>query len=349
MRVFALLPALLPLLLTAQPGLPDLTMVFVRDEAGHAQRGAYANTVAEQEWTGTRRRPAWTVELHFTVNTDYPYSPHEVGTHQFWPLGPDTVRDGRREHLRFHLSDCWCVDQYLRVVQGAEVMRIDLPNAPAERWTLVQHVMARSGYSASPEVIRFRPGRFTYVELMNDADFDALEARLAEQLKRTDEEAYQQQLAEQEEYYRNLPPSAPPTAPYIPPPPMTEEQWAAELARQPGLPKVELVYVNGDTVQLSITGRVMLDGGCASGMPLFGVESLTDIGWVYRFPFDLTQMDCGMPWADWTDQLVKVPPLRWYAAAHQPEGKRELWPGRYRLVFVGGNGKEVRTQPFTLE
>ena len=33
MRAYALLHALLPLLLAAQPGTPDLTMVFVRDEA----------------------------------------------------------------------------------------------------------------------------------------------------------------------------------------------------------------------------------------------------------------------------------------------------------------------------
>lgn len=71
------------------------------------------------------------------------------------------------------------MDQYLSVVQGGEVMRIDLPNDPAERWALVQQVMQRSGDIASPEVVRFRPGRFTFAELMNDTLFDELEIRLA--------------------------------------------------------------------------------------------------------------------------------------------------------------------------
>lgn len=171
--------AMIPLLGSAQPGPPDLSVVLVRDEDGHRIRNAYATHLAAHEWTGTRRRPAWTVVQHFTVSRDYPYAPHEIGTQKSWPLSPDTVHDGRREHLRFRLSECWCVDQYLSVVQGGEVMRIDLPNDPAERWVLVQQVMQRSGDIASPEVVRFRPGRFTYAELMNDALFDELEIRLA--------------------------------------------------------------------------------------------------------------------------------------------------------------------------
>ena len=189
MRSFLLL-TVFPLLATAQPGAPDLTVVFVRNDAGQLQRGEYAPSVAAQEWTGTRRRPSWTVEMHFTVSKGYPYGAHEIGKRTFWPLPADTVRDGRKEYLRFRILDCWCVDQYLRVVQGDEVMRIDLPDAPEERWALVQQVMQRSGDIASPEVVRFRPGLFTYAELMNDAAFDAMEARLAEHLKHAADEAY---------------------------------------------------------------------------------------------------------------------------------------------------------------
>jgi hypothetical protein len=32
----------------------------------------------------------------------------------------------------------------------------------------------------------------------------------------------------------------------------------------------------------------------------------TDTGWVERIPFDLTQVDCGMPWGDWQEQLVML-------------------------------------------
>jgi hypothetical protein len=31
-------------------------------------------------------------------------------------------------------------------------------------------------------------------------------------------------------------------------------------------------------------------------------------------------MDCGMPWADWNDQVVMLHPLRWWIAVYQPEG-----------------------------
>ncbi len=37
-------------------------------------------------------------------------------------------------------------------------------------------------------------------------------------------------------------------------------------------------------------------------------------------PIDLTRMDCGMPWADWNDQVVMLHPLRWWIAVYQPEG-----------------------------
>jgi hypothetical protein len=106
--------------------------------------------------------------------------------------------------------------------------------------------------------------------------------------------------------------------------------------------------VSADTLWVRITGRVMLDGGCASGMPLFGIEMLTDTGWVERIPFDLTQMDCGMPWGDWNEQVVMLHPLRWWIAAHQPEGKKTILPGSYRLFFVGGDLKRLWTEAFSL-
>ena len=170
---------------------------------------------------------------------------------------------------------------------------------------------------------------------------------MAKRLIMQDDAAYKQQLADQAEYYRDLPPPAPPSVPYIPPPPMTQEEWEEELARQPGLKEVQVDRVHADTVWVRITGRVMLDGGCASGMPLFGLEMPTDSGWVERIPFELIQMDCGMPWADWEDRVVMMP-LRWWVAANSREGQRELAPGGYRLFFLGGDGKEMWTALFTV-
>jgi hypothetical protein len=75
----------------------------------------------------------------------------------------------------------------------------------------------------------------------------------------------------------------------------------------------------------------------------------TDTGWAERIPFDLTQMDWGMPWADWEDHVVMMLPLHWWVAAHQPEGKKELVSGSYRLRFVGANMKALWTRPFVLD
>ncbi|MCB0780260.1 MAG: hypothetical protein KDC03_12160, partial [Flavobacteriales bacterium] len=63
----------------AWAGDPDLSMVFVRDAKGRPFRGAYAPHVTDQAWLSRRNRPAWTVELHFTVSREYPYDEGERG------------------------------------------------------------------------------------------------------------------------------------------------------------------------------------------------------------------------------------------------------------------------------
>lgn len=121
--------------LTVSTGLhaqPDQSVIIVRDENGHSMRGTYAPSFAEQQGLGTRRWPAWTVELHFNVSADYPYDPHQVGTHQWWALAPDTVRFHGRRHPRFQVIDCWCERKFLLVRRGPESMRIDLPEAKDE-------------------------------------------------------------------------------------------------------------------------------------------------------------------------------------------------------------------------
>ncbi|HPF91691.1 MAG TPA: hypothetical protein PLL57_13610, partial [Flavobacteriales bacterium] len=99
---------------------PDASYIFVRDGLGRPLRGTYTSTIAAHQWLGTRRRPAWTVELHFSVSKDYPYSAHEIGTHQSWSLTPDTVHTFGRRRQRFKVINCWCVQKYLLVRRGRE-------------------------------------------------------------------------------------------------------------------------------------------------------------------------------------------------------------------------------------
>lgn len=343
----SLVGALLTIAGFAQPGSPDVGFTLVSDAKGTPMPGIHAEDVITRHDLGRQGVESWSVDEHFTSHS--PHEPERNGEHKWWMLKGMPLAGPGKGRLQFRFIDCWCTEHYIQVQRGKESMRIDLPDAPAERWALVQHVMERSGDLPSPEVIRFRPGRFAFAELMNDTVFDDLETRIAKRLKDAENVSYKKQIAELEEYYRNLPPPAPPSAPYVPLPPMSPEQWEAEMSKQPGLQKVEVDRMNADTVWVRITGRVMLDGGCASGMPLFGIELLTDTGWVERIPFDLTQMDCGMPWADWDQHVVMMPPLRWWVGAHQPDGKKDVVPGTYRLFFVGGNGKRMRSEAFALK
>jgi hypothetical protein len=321
MRLLLLLLSVLPLFSKAQPALPDLTMVFVHDEAGHAQRGAYAATVAEQEWTGTRRRPSWTVELHFTVSSDYPYSQYDVGKHQFWPLTGEAVRDGKRAHLRFSVLDCWCVDQYLLVLQEGAMMRIDLPDAGAERLALKQRILARSGDVASPEVLRFRQGRFSFEALAKDSLYDAMEQAIADRLL-----AARQRDVE----------AAPLVAPR-----MVTAQGAG------GLRKVSVDSVGVDKVRLHVTGAVMLDGGCGSEVPMVSVERRTGSGWLVMQPFPFAQMDCGPPWKELADDVIIIA----IDPRHDGGGPGlpfKAPPGRYRIVLMGADGSHTRTKAFRM-
>lgn len=331
----------------AQPGSPDITFTLVSDDKGKPMAGIHAKDMITRHDLTRKGMDSWSVEEHFTSHN--PYEPERNGEHKSWMVTGTPLAAPGKARIQFHFIDCWCTAHYIMVYNGKESMRMDLPDAAAERWALVQHVMKRSGDIPSPEVIRFRPGRFTYVELMHDTVFDDLEARIARRLKEDANASYKKQIAELEEYYRNQPPPAPPTAPYTPPPPVTQEQWEIELAKQPGLGKVEVDRRSDDTVWVRITGRVMLDGGCASGMPLFGIEMLTDTGWVERIPFDLTPMACGMPTADWDQHVVMMPPLRWWVGAHEPDGKKDVVLGTYRLLFVGGNGERMRSEAFALK
>ncbi|MCB0785814.1 MAG: hypothetical protein KDC02_16615 [Flavobacteriales bacterium] len=162
-------------------GEPDLVFVLVRNEKGRPLHGAYAPHVSHKAWLGRRNRPAFTVELHFTVSEEYPYDEGERGRHMSWSLTPDTVRVGWRRHLRFRVLDCYCTEPYLLVRRGEETMRLDLPDDPEERAALVARMELR-GAEGPPEVVRFRPGRYTLLELSEG--FEALEERIARRMGR---------------------------------------------------------------------------------------------------------------------------------------------------------------------
>jgi hypothetical protein len=197
-------------------------------------------------------------------------------------------------------------------------------------------------------VIRFKRGRYTMEAVVEERGAERAVAALTGRLIAEDDARYKKELSELEAYYRDRPPPSPPPAPYVPPPPMTQEEWDAFWAEQPPLRTVEVERTNADTVWLRITGRVMLNGGCGSGMPLFNIEMRNDTGWVDRILFEWTQMDCGMPWGDWEDRVVMLPPLRWWVGANSPAATRELLPGTYRIVLMGGNMQVVRSPSFTL-
>lgn len=229
------------------------------------------------------------------------------------------------------------------IATGEDTMWIDLPE---DTDALQRNALARWD-RASPEVVRFREGRFAIEELIAD-QFAAKDAKtLAERLIKEDDASYQKILRDMEEHYRTAPPPVPPPAPYVPPPPMTQEQWEAEMAKLPGLELVAIERVEGDTVHVRITGRVMLDGGCASSMPLVAVELLTDSGWVERLPMHDWQFDCGLSSADWTDRPVTIP-LAWWVHNFRNGGDGLLAPGTYRLRFRGANMKDMRTAPFVV-
>ena len=317
---------LAPLGLFAQPAPPSFCFVLAED---HAVVRPFGNEVR--------------VIHHFQERVPY------VGVNGTWlkpegvlPLqGGPLFRDSTSHWTVYHPREAMA-GSYVLIIQRKDTLRIDLPEDPKP---LIDRAWARADRD-TPEVIRYRKGHFAVEELIADQWAVAAADTLAQQLIAEDEAAYRQELGALEQHYRDQPPPPPPAAPYTPPPPMTEQEWEAYWVQQPPLKEAHLDRVSADTVWVRITGRVMLDGGCASGMPLFGIEMLADTGWVERIPFDMTQMDCGMPWADWEDRLVTLPALRWRVSAHQPEGKKTMSPGRYRLFFVGGDLKRLWTEAF---
>lgn len=322
-----------------------IILSFVVQVAVHAQP-TFCFVLAQDEGSARPLRQCETVVQHYRERVPY------VGFNATW-LGPalgltleggPLFRDSTKQWL-VHTPVGGMAESYVLVVHHQDTMRIDLPEDSKE---LIDRAWRR-GERDTPEVIRFRKGRYAMQELVADRWAVAAAHALAERLIAEDDAAHKLELAQLEEHYRNQPPPVPPTPPCTPPQPMAPEDWETYWAQQPPLKDARLDHRKADTLWVRITGRVMLNGGCGSGMPLFGVEVLTDTGWVERIPFERIQMDCGMPWADWDDHVVIMPPLRWWVGTHQSEGRKGLAPGSYRLFFIGGNGRELRTEAFPVD
>ena len=313
----------------AQPQPPDFC--FVISEPGDADKPLSRTYVVQQQYR----------ERVFYYNSD-----------RFW-LKPDTTITMQGRDLFKERNDGWRVftpvvgvsESRILVIAGTDTMRIDLPD---DMQALIERAWARLP-EPSPEVMRFKPGRRWDVNTCIN-EYQAGVATHQFILKRLKQEAnWVEPPAE------IPPPGIRPPEPRRPIEPIatpglkrpdTPEDPEAYWAKQPPLKNVKVERTSADTVWLRITGRVMLDGGCASRMPLFGLEMLADTEWVVRLPRREEQMDCGMPWGDWEDQLVMLHPLRWWVGANSPTGSKELMPGTYRIVLMGGNMREVRSGPF---
>ncbi len=314
----------------AQPQPPDFS--FVISEPGDADKPLSRTYMVQQQYR--QRQPYF-------------------GSDGYW-LKPDTTIALSGRDLFKEKNDGWRVftpivgvsESRILVIAGTDTMRIDLPD---DMQPLIDRAWARWP-EPSPEVMRFKPGRTWDVSTCIN-EYQAGVATHQFILKRLKQEAnWVEPPAEIPPPGIRPPEPRRPVEPIAAPEqkrPATPEDPEAYWAKQPPLKKVEVERISADTVWLRITGRVMLDGGCASRMPLFGVELLADTGWVVRIPHRV-QMDCGKPWSDWEDQVVMLHPLRWWVGANSPAASKELMPGTYRIVLMGGDMKEVRTRPFRL-
>ncbi len=110
-----------------------------------------------------------------------------------------------------------------------------------------------------------------------------------------------------------------------------------------GKPVPDTYFVT-DTIVVTITGHVMLDGGCAGGTPLYGFQRKEGDAWVDHLPPPQVQLCCGMPSASWYQHPVALVPAHVALPAH---GKPWV-PGTYRAVITLVGNTELVGAPFTV-
>lgn len=197
--LIALLLVIRALSASAQPDAaplpqPDLLFIVVENAHGRPMRGIQAESREMVDVWRDQGKRAWTVRQQFRISDAYPYGPEKPGDPMHWTLQGTRIPIGWRTHYLFAVSDCYCTDLFVEVERNGERMRIDLPTSSAERWALLRSMQQRSTDHASPEVFRFRPGRFTFAELATDPAFDRLEARIARHRSTDPDQPYRDRM-----------------------------------------------------------------------------------------------------------------------------------------------------------
>lgn len=103
-------------------------------------------------------------------------------------------------------------------------------------------------------------------------------------------------------------------------------------------------YFVSDTIVVSITGHVKLDGSCSGGTPLYGFQrkegdACTD----YLLP-PTVQLSCGKPSAEWMQHTVALIPDQ----IARPAYGRPWKPGEYRAVILLAGDQELVGSAFTV-
>ena len=90
------------------------------------------------------------------------------------------------------------------------------------------------------------------------------------------------------------------------------------------------VYGLTDTIVVSVTGHVKLDGNCGGSTPLYGFQRKEGDAWTDYLPPGNIQMCCGRPSAEWFPRTVALIP----AHVARPAYGKPWKPGEYRVVIA---------------
>ncbi len=110
-----------------------------------------------------------------------------------------------------------------------------------------------------------------------------------------------------------------------------------------GRPSAPLYHLT-DTIEVTITGDVKLDGSCSSRTPLYGFQRKEGEVWSDYLPPCNVQLCCGMPSTSWYKQSIGLIP----AHVAMPGRGRPWKPGEYRVVVLLVGERELVGPPFTV-
>lgn len=111
-----------------------------------------------------------------------------------------------------------------------------------------------------------------------------------------------------------------------------------------GIPSAPLYHLS-DTIVLTITGHVKLDGSCGGSAPLYGFQRKEGDAWVDYLPPCNVQLCCGMPSEEWVKHTVGLVPAQFA----RPSYGKPWVPGEYRVVIMLVGDKELVGPPFSVE